>query len=107
MLIRIRNRAAFGGTRLCLFVSYTSRGGTIIKNTTMVVFLMMLASGLFFIAASSINYSICPILWGLCIAHSLLLQRSGIVFVPSIMSEPQVGHTFPVGFALMANLHFG
>src|SRR3989344_702534 len=47
------------------------------------------------------------ILCGLCIGHSFLLHRSGMVFVPSIMSELHIGQRFPVGFALMAYLQSG
>lgn len=46
-------------------------------------------------------------LCGLCIAHCLFEQRSGIVFVPSIMREPQSLQMAPVGFALIAFLHSG
>jgi hypothetical protein len=46
-------------------------------------------------------------LWGLCILHTLLLHRSGIVFVPSIMSDPHMVQIFPVGFAFIAFLHVG
>ncbi len=46
-------------------------------------------------------------LCGLWLGLFLSLHRSGIVFVPSIMSAPQVGQRLPVGFALMAYLHLG
>lgn len=46
-------------------------------------------------------------LWGLCIGQALLLQRSGIVLVPSIMRELHIWQIFPVGLALIAFLHSG
>ncbi len=52
------------------------------------------------------NYFV-AILCGLWFGQALSLHRSGMVFVPSIMSAPQVGQRLPVGRALMAYLHFG
>ena len=46
-------------------------------------------------------------LCGLWFLQFLLEHLSGMVFVPCIISEPQNSQIFPVGFALMANLHFG
>ena len=46
-------------------------------------------------------------LCGLCIGQALFEHLSGIVLVPSIMSDPHISHTRPVGFALMAFLHSG
>jgi hypothetical protein len=51
--------------------------------------------------------SIFGILCGLCIGQDLLLQRSGIVFVPSIIRLPHSLQMFPVGLALMAYLQAG
>ena len=46
-------------------------------------------------------------LCGLCCGQDLLLQRSGIVLVPSIIKLPHSLQILPVGLALIANLHFG
>jgi len=46
-------------------------------------------------------------LCGLCMGHVFLLHLSGIVFVPSIISEPHSLHIFPVGRALIAFLQSG
>ena len=46
-------------------------------------------------------------LCGLCIGQALSLHLSGIVFVPSIMSFPHMGHISPVGFAFIACLQSG
>lgn len=39
--------------------------------------------------------------------QALFEHLSGMVFVPSIMRLPHSLQMFPVGFAFMANLHFG
>ena len=44
---------------------------------------------------------------GLWFGQVLSLHLSGIVLVPSIISDPQRLQILPVGFALMANLHSG
>ncbi len=54
----------------------------------------------FFLATPS---SLC----GLCMGHVFWLHRSGIVFVPSIMSESHSLQRAPVGRALIAFLHLG
>jgi hypothetical protein len=46
-------------------------------------------------------------LCGLWFAHALLLQRSGMVFVPAIMRDWQRGQIAPVGRALIACLQSG
>lgn len=46
-------------------------------------------------------------LCGLWLGQVLFEQRSGIVFVPSIMRDEHSGQSFPVGRALMASLQFG
>src|SRR3989344_5271908 len=46
-------------------------------------------------------------LCGLWLGQALLLHRSGMVFVPSIISEPQRSQIRPVGFASIAFLHSG
>ncbi|TSC52557.1 MAG: hypothetical protein LiPW41_327 [Parcubacteria group bacterium LiPW_41] len=56
---------------------------------------------------ASINWLYFFILWGLWFGHFLFEQRSGIVFVPSIMSAPHSGQMFPVGFDLMISLQSG
>ena len=47
------------------------------------------------------------VLWGKLFLQALLLQRSGMVFVPSIISEPQNSQMRPVGFDFIINLHAG
>jgi hypothetical protein len=47
------------------------------------------------------------ILSGRWLGQILLEHLSGIVFVPSIMSDWQRGQIFPVGLALIAFLHLG
>ena len=51
--------------------------------------------------------SIFGILWGLCIMQDLFEQRSGMVFVPSIIKLPHSLQILPVGLALIANLQLG
>jgi hypothetical protein len=46
-------------------------------------------------------------LCGLWLGHCFWEQRSGIVFVPSIIRALHMGQRFPVGRALMAFLHSG
>ena len=46
-------------------------------------------------------------LCGLWFWHSLFEHLSGIVFVPSIVSDLHSEQRLPVGLALMAYLHFG
>src|SRR3989344_5244724 len=46
-------------------------------------------------------------LCGLWFGHDLYEQRSGMVLVPSIMSEPHISQRRPVGRALIAVLHVG
>ena len=46
-------------------------------------------------------------LCGLWFGHSLSEHLSGIVFVPSIISDLHREQRLPVGLALMAYLHFG
>ena len=44
---------------------------------------------------------------GLWFGQSLSEHRSGMVLVPSIIRDPQVGQSLPLGLALIAYLHFG
>jgi hypothetical protein len=44
---------------------------------------------------------------GLWLGQALFEQRSGMVFVPSIISDWHMGQILPVGLALMAFLQLG
>ena len=85
-------------------LSFVSHSNTAPSHKNQVKQSSLLASRSFVISRLHYYFSN---LCGLCIGQFLSLQRSGMVFVPSIISFPHIGQRLPVGRVLVIRLQSG